>query len=82
MSFACERHSGVQSMKIHCLSLLFTKTRMELLVGRFFGLGTGSWAVGVLRSTCCCGAETSVAGEAGAGKGSAVTKPGHNQDAG
>lgn len=36
MTFACEWHSQMQSVKILCLSLLFTKSRMGLLVGVFF----------------------------------------------
>lgn len=75
MTFACERRSRMQSMQIHCLSLLFTKSGMELLAGRIFDLGTGTLAVGVLHSACCCGAEASAAGGAGAGQGSAVTEP-------
>lgn len=82
MTFACEWHSQMQSVNILCLSLLFTKSRMGLLVGGFFGLGTGTLAVHVLRSACCCGTDTAAAGGACAGTGSAVTKPCHSQDPG
>lgn len=52
MTYACEWCSQMQSIKILCLSLLFTQSRMEFIAGRiFFAFRTGHLGSGCAASS-------------------------------